>query len=133
MGKLFAAPVGIGSPTIDLQADGSALPPVAAVQQAEMGTPWWKLGIQAERTVTVHELADVAFTAQLIDMGDYAAGTTYREGNIVQDQDSSWLYINPTPAAGNAPPTLPTTSHASAQERRGGEEGDRTCKIRGAP
>src|SRR3546814_9825807 len=81
-----------------------------------MGTPGWKLGIQAERTVTVHELADVAFTAQLIDMGDYAAGTTYREGNIVQDQDSSWLYINPTPAAGNAPPTLPTTSDAFWKE-----------------
>ncbi|WP_380873589.1 hypothetical protein ACFB49_42470 [Sphingomonas sp. DBB INV C78] len=112
MGKLFVAPVGIGAPSLTYQADGSALPPVAKVDQLEMAAPWWKLAIEAERTETVHGMGDVAFTAELIDMGAYVSTATYREGNIVQNQNSSWLYINPTPTAGNAPPTLPTTSNA---------------------
>lgn len=112
LGKLFIAPVEIGSPALTLAADGSSLPPVASVEQIDIAAPYAKLAITAERAWTVHALADVAFTATLIDMGAYAAGTTYREGNIVQDQDSSWVYINPVPSSGNAPPALPTTSNA---------------------
>jgi hypothetical protein len=114
LGKLFVVPIPAagGTATVTLAADGSALPPVTAVQQLDVAAPFKSLSLTGERTYTVHQLADIAFTATLIDMGAYAGGTTYREGNIVQDQGSSWLYINPTPAAGNAPPTLPTTSNA---------------------
>lgn len=114
LGKLFVVPIPApgGAASITLAADGSALPPVTVVQQLDVAAPFSNLSLTAERTYTVHQLGDIAFTATLIDMGAYAAGTTYREGNIVQDQGSSWLYINPTPSAGNAPPTLPTTSNA---------------------
>ena len=44
--------------------------------------------------------------------GVYAAGTTYSSGQYVTDQMSSWVYINATPGAGHAPPTLPTASNS---------------------
>jgi hypothetical protein len=114
LGKLAVVPIPApgGTASVTLAADGSSLPPVTAVQQLDVAAPFSNISLTAERTYTVHQLADIAFTATLIDMGAYVAGTTYREGNIVQDQGSSWLYINPTPSAGNAPPTLPTTSNA---------------------
>ena len=107
LGKLFAAPIAIGAPALTLAADGTALPPVRKVSQLEIAPPFAKLGLSAERAWTVHQLADIAFTATLTDLGAYAAGTTYREGNIVQAGGSSWLYINPAASAGNAPPALP--------------------------
>ncbi len=112
MGRLFVRPVAIGAPTLTLAADGAALPPVSRVRQLEVAPPFGKLAITAERTWSVHALADIAFTATLIDMGAWAAATTYREGNIVQQQGSSWVYTNPVPSAGNAPPQLPTLSNA---------------------
>lgn len=112
LGQLFVAPVAIGAPALTLAADGSALPAVASVEQIEASAPWWRLSLQAERTWAVHELADVAFQRELVDRGAYAAGTTYREGDLVQDQNSTWIYINPTPTAGNAPPALPAMSNA---------------------
>lgn len=107
-GKLFVLPVELRTPTLTLAADGSALPPVGRVDQLEIDAPWKRLAIQSERTWAPHDLSDVAFTATLIPMGDYQAGTTYREGNIVQYQGSTWLYTNPAATAGNAPPSLPT-------------------------
>lgn len=105
-GKLFVLPVAIGTATVTLAADGSALPPVARVEQIDIASPWQKLAITAERTWAVHTLADIAFTAELIDVGSYAAGTTYREGNIVSLTDGSrWLYTSVTPTSGNAPVT----------------------------
>jgi hypothetical protein len=111
-GQLFAVPVAIGAAAVTLAADGSALPPVGKVKQIGIASPFKKLAIGAERAWTVHALADVAFTATLIDMGAYAAGTTYREGNLVQSAGSTWLYINPAPSSGNAPPALPIEENA---------------------
>jgi hypothetical protein len=125
LGKLFAAPIGIGAPTITLKVDGSALPPVASIEQITTNAPWQKLAIGAQRAWVVHQLSDVAFTSTLVDMGAYAAGTTYRDGNIVQDQGSSWLYINPTPSSGNAPPTLPIDEDAYWKVlAKAGEDGE---------
>lgn len=45
-------------------------------------------------------------------VGTYSGATSYSYGQTVFDQNSSWTYINNTPAAGNAPPTLPTESDA---------------------
>jgi hypothetical protein len=94
----------IGSAVITLSADGSTLPAVASVQQIESGAPAWRIAIEAERTWTVHGLGDIAFTATLVPRGDYDAAATYREGNIVQKDGASWLYINPVATVGNAPP-----------------------------
>ena len=45
--------------------------------------------------------------------GDYASGTTYAKGDVVQNLGSSWIAKQAT--TGNAPPTLPTTSNAHWQ------------------
>lgn len=104
-GQLFVVPVGIGAPGLTLAADGSALPPVGSVKQIGIASPFQKLAIGAARAWTVHALSDIAFTATLVDVGTYAEGTTYREGNIVSLADGSrWLFINTTAAAGHAPP-----------------------------
>jgi hypothetical protein len=89
-----------------LATDGSQAPMIASVEQVEGGVPAWRLAIEAERTWTVHEYGDIAFTAPLVPRGDYDAAATYREGNIVQSAGGSWLYINPTATSGNAPPDL---------------------------
>lgn len=44
--------------------------------------------------------------------GDYNAGTTYALNDAVRVLGSTWVYINATPGAGNAPPTLPTESNS---------------------
>lgn len=104
-GQLFVVPVGIGAPGLTLAADGSALPAVASVKQVGIASPFQKLAIGAARAWTVHALSDIAFTATLVDLGTYAPGTTYREGNIVSLADGSrWLYINVTASAGHEPP-----------------------------
>jgi hypothetical protein len=110
-GQLFVAPVGLGTATVTLAADGSSLPPVASVQQIDIAPPWQKLSIGAERAWAVHSLGDIAFTAPLLPLGLYSSGTIYREGNIVDlANGSSWLYINATPASGNAPPGSGTSN-----------------------
>ena len=103
-GKLLVLPVALSASTITLAADGTALPPVVGVEQLETGAPWKKLTLTAERSWTVHALSDIAFTAALVEVGSYADGVTYREGNIVTLADGSrWLYVFATPSAGNAP------------------------------
>jgi hypothetical protein len=61
LGKLYVVPVGIETPAITLHSDGSALPPVASVEQVEVGSPWWRLAIQAERTWAVHTQTSVQY------------------------------------------------------------------------
>lgn len=103
-GKLFVLPVEIGTATITLAADGSALPPVARVEQIDTASPWQKLAITAERTWAVHALSDIAFTAELIDVGNYSDVATYREGNIVSlPSGSRWLYTATAATSGNYP------------------------------
>lgn len=55
---------------------------------------------------------DLASFAELVPMGDWSADVTYHEGNVVQHQGSSWYFINPSPAAGIAPPELPAEENA---------------------
>lgn len=104
LGKLFVLPIGRSAAQVTLAADGSALPAVTSVEQIAAGAPWRKVAITAERAWTVHQLADIAFTAALIEVGDYAATTVYREGNIVSTSDGSrWLYASEQPASGSEP------------------------------
>jgi len=111
-GKLFVRPVGIAAPAITLATDGSSLPAAKPARQIDMGAPWKKLAIGAERAWTVHALADIAFTATLVDMGAYSSATAYREGNIVQSGGATWVYINPASSTGNAPPAPPSSGNS---------------------
>lgn len=87
-----------------LASDGTALPPVARVDQLGIAPPWWRTAIEAEVTHRVHGYDEVRFTANLVEVGIYDSGTTYREGNIASIADGSrWLYTSATPTAGNAP------------------------------
>jgi len=68
-GKLWVQPIGIGTPSITLAADGSALPPVGRVEQVGIAAPFWRLAIEAEPTWQVHSASEVALV-------DAAAGST---------------------------------------------------------
>lgn len=101
------------TPVGTLASDGSALPPVARVDQLSIATPWWRVAIEAEVTQRVHGSDEIRFTALLVDRGRYADGESYREGHIVDLADGSrWLYINPVPTIGNDPPVWPDASNA---------------------
>lgn len=111
-GKLFVVPVGLGTATMTLAADGSALPPVRSLEQMEVAAPFAKIALTAERAWTVHALADIAFADPLVDMGVYNNGSYYRPGNIVQWAGASWRYQSgAAPGSGNPPPTPPTASN----------------------
>jgi hypothetical protein len=58
LGKLFIAAVSIGAPVLTLQADGSAFPIVASVDQVPGGAPFWRIALSAERTWDVHAPGD---------------------------------------------------------------------------
>ncbi len=49
-------------------------------------------------------------TAGVVDRGTYSGATTYEANDIVLNNGSTWLALQPT--TGNAPPTLPTESNA---------------------
>lgn len=103
-GTLYVHPIGIGSPSVTLAADGSALPPVAEVRQLAQAAPFWRLAQQAEVTQTVHALSDVAFAVTPVDRGAYNGSTLYREGDMVTLPDQSrWRFVGTTPAAGSLP------------------------------
>lgn len=112
LGKLFAMRAVIGAPTLTLDAQGRQLPAVLDSVESDVSPPYTLMEFGWGRAWRVHSFSEISFYAELVDRGAYSAAETYREGNIVQDQGSSWLYINPTATAGNAPPTLPTTSDA---------------------
>jgi hypothetical protein len=112
-GTFFVAKVNLAaSPVLTLDAQGKALPQVADATEGKTSPPYARMIFGANRAWRVHSFDEIATYAALVDRGAYSAGETYREGNIAQEQGSSWLYINPTPTSGNAPPTLPTTSNA---------------------
>ncbi|MCK0533397.1 hypothetical protein [Sphingobium agri] len=105
LGMLRVAPVGIGAATLTMAADGSALPPVASVEQVAIAAPYWRLAQGAVPTWQVHAPGDIAYNLNQ-PQGEYQAGTAYRQGDIVSlPNGSQWLFIGATPVAGSAPAT----------------------------
>jgi len=89
LGKLFVQPIGYGTASITLAADGSALPPVASVRQIAQGAPFWRLAMLAERTWAVHDAGtDVA----LADPTPPSITTTTQPTTGVPGQ----IWFNPT-------------------------------------
>ena len=115
-GKLYVCrTAAIGTSVLSLNAQGRKIPSepgVLACVEQDVSPPYWRIEMQGQRSWRVHSASEIAFTADLVEVGDYAGGTTYREGNISVNQGARWLYINPVASAGNAPPTLPTTSNS---------------------
>lgn len=112
-GRLIVPRVAIGAPALVLDAQGRQMPPVLSVSRQNTSPPYKRIQMGAARCWRVHSLDEIAFTADLIERGLYDAATVYREGNIVTLVNKSrWLYINPVPSSGNAPPIWPTTSNA---------------------
>jgi hypothetical protein len=107
LGKMFIMRVTIGSPSITLDAQGRRLPPVLSTTENDVSPPYKRIEMLADQSWRVHSFDEIAFNAQLLPLGLYDAGTTYREGNIVSLADGSrWVYINPSATAGNAPPNV---------------------------
>jgi hypothetical protein len=58
------------------------------------------------------DLTSTSFAELFAQATNYAAGVTYKKGDLAYDQNSIWVYINNTSSSGNPPPTLPTISNA---------------------
>lgn len=113
MGKLFTTLPAIGSPVATLDAQQRQMPRVTASSEEGVSPPFSLIQMGYAKCWRVHSYDEISYYATIIDRGRYAAGEFYREGNIVDLEDGSrWLYINPVPGSGNAPPTWPTTSNA---------------------
>lgn len=106
-GQLTVLPIELPEsavPVGTLASDGTAMPPVARVDQLGIAAPWWRTAIEAEVTHRVHANDEIRFTATLVDRGRYDAAESYREGHIVDLADGSrWLYTAVTPTTGNLP------------------------------
>lgn len=112
LGKLFVSRAVFG--VAGVTAEVPALRRPVALQTVEKDTqgPFWRIEFQAERCWRVHSASEIAFYAEVIDKGEWLVTETYREGNVVDGPDGSrWIYINPTPTAGNALPVWPVTTN----------------------
>lgn len=112
-GRLIVSRAVFGSEQFTLDAQGREMPPVLGMSRQNTSAPYKRIQMGAARSWRVHSLDEVAFYSEIIDRGAYSAGTVYREGNIVSLVDKTrWIYVNPTPSSGNAPPAWPTPSNA---------------------
>ncbi|VWX56728.1 hypothetical protein [Sphingorhabdus sp. 109] len=101
-GNLFVAPVGVTSAVKTLNADGSALPPIADVSQLPVDPPFWRLATECEKTWVVHGDADIAY--QYNFRGAYAVARVYRLDDVVSTDDgSTWRFVGVDPVAGSTP------------------------------
>lgn len=68
--------------------------------------PWWRIKMEAAKTWRVHQLSEIDYEDDIVDLGDYVPFTQYRQGNVVRlpSDGNRYIYINATPSA-TAPPT----------------------------
>lgn len=114
LGQLFAARISMDRPAaIHFDAQGRALPQVLESTEREVSPPYAKTVMGAQRAWRVHTADEIATDYKLDFKGRWDVATTYREGNWVDlENGSTWLFINASPSAGNAPPAPPATSNA---------------------
>lgn len=110
-GKFFVRAYGFATPTIELDTSGTSEPLVGDVSQQPVDPPFWRLATTAAPSWVVHDLAEIA--SDYPPRGLYSAARVYRMDDLVSASDGrSFVYINATPAAGNAPPVAPATTNA---------------------
>lgn len=113
-GEMFAQPLGIGTASEALNADGTSALPVVAVEELAKASPGWRLATEAELTFEVHSADEAAFGYRW--QGNYSATRVFRVDDVVTGPDgASWVYINAAPAAGQALPVWPTTTNTHWQ------------------
>jgi hypothetical protein len=126
-GTLYLLPLGFGTALGTLAADDSSALAVLAVEEREKASPFWRLATEAEPTWVVHDQSEVALDYTW--RGIYSAARVYRLDDVVSAEDGrAFVYINATPAAGNAPPTAPGTSNAWWQLFGSANEGVQTYR-----
>lgn len=112
-GRLITPRVAFGPEVMTLDAQGRQMPAVLGMARQNTRPPYKRIQMGAARCWRVHSFDEIAFYAELIDRGLYDEEATYREGHIVELIDKSrWVYVNPQPSSGNAPPIWPTASNA---------------------
>lgn len=112
-GKISVTRGVVSSPVATLDRSGSSSPNVTAWRSADTISPFYELKARTARPARLLARSEVLFDVPLGEpLGDYDDEATYRRGDMVYDQGSTWLYINDTPGAGNEPPTLPTETNA---------------------
>lgn len=110
-GELFAQALSIGTPSDTLAADDTSAQRVAATEELAKAAPSWRLATEAELTFEVHSTDEIAFEYRW--QGEYSAARVYRIDDVVTGPDgAAWVYVNATPAAGQALPVFPVTSNA---------------------
>lgn len=113
-GRLFAEPVAITAPKITLHLKGEALPLVSAAQEVSTSPPYSKIELGAARNWRVQTLNELAFAYR--SLGPYSATRVYRVDDVATGTDGrAFVYINATPAAGQALPGAGETSNAHWQ------------------
>jgi hypothetical protein len=113
------------APVATIDGSGAQIPRCLELKALAPVRPVWRLKARCARPANVLSTDEVNYVDDIIDRGAYNAATVYRAGNTVTLPDKSeWLYINETAAAGNAPPTWPTTSNAFWSNRVPPIDGD---------
>lgn len=97
--------INAGAASITLNRIGGK-PLVTDWRSLDAPDPWWRLKAEAAKTWRVHSLNEIDYEDDLVDMGNYSAAETYRQGMIVRQATNGirYLYINATPGAGHTPP-----------------------------
>lgn len=106
-GKISITRVIGGAPVLELDLTGGTTPRVLNVRNAAVDAPAYRLAARAARPARVLSYDEINYEDSFDDTnGLYKATETYRAGDLVWTQNGAkFLYINGTPAAGQALPT----------------------------
>lgn len=96
----------------ELNRFGTSTPRVTDWATADPEPPTWRMTARADRPGRVLSPDEVFYEDELKDRGLYDPTETYRQGHQVWLRDGSqWLWINPEPGSGRAPPAPPATEN----------------------
>jgi len=93
-----------GGTAVTLKRQGGT-PPVTGWLRQESPVPWWRMRMTAARAFYVNSPSEIDYEDDIRLKGGYSADETYRQGDVVIASDGAqYLFINPTPTKGTAPP-----------------------------
>ena len=133
-GTLFVSQLTADAPVLTLDKQCRQMPPVREMTEEPASAPYSKVRVGAVKCWRVHSLDEIAFAADLLELGLYETDRIYREGNIVSTAGGSrYLYIATTAQAGVEPGTDSNVwrllSTASALNPTGDYDNTRTYQV----